>query len=154
MWCSLIIIVTIILNINNILNISDIDINNLLNMIATMQLAQSPLSMASNLHHHVISIWSKQMVEEHFCMWPTDFSACVAFSLFCLCAFSTAIIMAGSHWPTVQTVCSCFSLELKSWQVPELRLSGQQHEQYSFETLTTILTIENLNSWQSLLSDN
>ena len=122
MWCSLIIIVTIILNINNILN-----------MIATMQLAQSPLSMASNLHHHVISIWSKQMVEEHFCMWPTDFSACVAFSLFCLCAFSTAIIMAGSHWPTVQTVCSCFSLELKSWQVSELRLSGQQHEQYSGE---------------------
>ena len=93
----------------------------------------APLSMASNLHHHVISIWSKQMVEEHFCMWPTDFSACVAFSLFCLCAFSTAIIMAGSHWPTVQTVCSCFSLELKSWQVSELRLSGQQHEQYSGE---------------------
>ena len=97
----------------------------------TTNLPKSPLSLALNLH--LISISSEQMVVEHFCMWPTDFRVFVAFSLLCLCAFSAAIIVAGSPWPTVQTVCSCFSLELKSWQVPGLRLSGQQHEKYSGE---------------------
>ena len=35
-----------------------------------------------------------------------------------------------------------------------LQLKRQSWRQVTFETLTTILTIENLNSWQSLLPDN